>query len=70
MQFYLLLDPPETYALPRAVQAQVPSRSVWPASIKAIAASLVIALGAVASFGRRKRRVAQAGAAGKGGSTA
>ena len=44
--FYLLMDPPETYGLPAEVQAQVPSRSVWPSSFKAIAASLVIALGA------------------------
>ena len=40
------MDPPETYGLPSEVKAQVPSRSVWPASLKAIAASLIIALGA------------------------
>jgi hypothetical protein len=39
------------------VQATVPSRSVWPGSIKAVAASLIIALGAFVSFGRRKARV-------------
>ena len=65
--FYLLMDPPETYGLPTAVQAQVPSRSVWPASVKAIAASLVIAFGAFVSFGRRKRAVAMT--EGKGGSS-
>ena len=65
--FYLLMDPPETYGLPTAVQAQVPSRSVWPASVKAIAASLVIAFGAFVSFGRRKREVAMM--EGKGGSS-
>jgi formate dehydrogenase iron-sulfur subunit len=57
--FYLLMDKPETYGLPREVQAQVPSRTVWPASIKAIAVSLVAALGAVRAFGRRKARVAK-----------
>jgi formate dehydrogenase iron-sulfur subunit len=64
--FYLLVDPPETYGLPSEMKVQVPSRSVWPASVKAIAASLVIALGAFASFGRRRRRVAER--EGKGGS--
>jgi formate dehydrogenase iron-sulfur subunit len=58
--FYLLIDPPETYGLPSEVKAQVPSRTVWPSSIKAIAASLIIALGAFVSFGRRKGQVAQA----------
>ena len=58
--FYLLLDPPETYGLPSEVKAQVPSRSIWPASLKAIGASLIIALGAFLSFGRRKRKVAVA----------
>ena len=57
--FYLLMDPPETYGLPSAVQAQVPSRSVWPSSMKAITASLVIALGAFVSFGRRRNQVAR-----------
>ncbi len=65
--FYLLMDSPETYGLPTAVQAQVPSRSVWPASVKAIAASLVIAFGAFVSFGRRKRAVAMT--EGRGGSS-
>ena len=50
------MDPPETYGLPSEVKAMVPSRSVWPASIKAVAASLIIALGAFVSFGRRKAR--------------
>ncbi len=58
--FYLLMDPPETYGLPSSVAAQVPSRSVWPSSLKAIAASLVIGLGALVSFGRRRAQVAGA----------
>jgi formate dehydrogenase iron-sulfur subunit len=56
--FYLLVDKPETYGLPSQVQAQVPSRSVWPASIKAIGVSMLAALGAFRAFGRRKARVA------------
>jgi formate dehydrogenase iron-sulfur subunit len=56
--FYLLMDPPETYGLPSRVQAQVPSRTVWPASIKAMAISLVAVFGAFRAFGRRKVQVA------------
>jgi formate dehydrogenase iron-sulfur subunit len=56
--FYLLMDPPETYGLPSRVQAQVPSRTVWPASIKAMAVSLVAVFGAFRAFGRRKVQVA------------
>jgi formate dehydrogenase iron-sulfur subunit len=56
--FYLLLDPPETYGLPSEVQAQVPRSSVAPASLKAIAVSLLAALGAILAFGRRKQAVA------------
>jgi formate dehydrogenase iron-sulfur subunit len=55
--FYLLMDSPEVYQLPTSSQARLPSRSVWPASIKAIATSLVIAFGAFLSFGRRRDRV-------------
>jgi formate dehydrogenase iron-sulfur subunit len=55
--FYLLLDRPEVYGLPSAVQARLPSRSVWPASLKAIGASLAVALGAFLSFGRRRDAV-------------
>jgi formate dehydrogenase iron-sulfur subunit len=58
--FYLLMDSPEVYQLPTAAQARLPSRSVWPASIKAIATSLVIALGAFLSFGRRRDAVRRA----------
>jgi len=58
--FYLLVDPPETYGLPRKTQVQLPSRSVWPASIKAVVASLTIAVGAFLSFSRRKHDVASA----------
>jgi formate dehydrogenase iron-sulfur subunit len=57
--FYLLVDPPATYGLPTEVQARLPSRTVWPSSIKAIAASLVMAAGAFLAFGRRKREVAR-----------
>jgi formate dehydrogenase iron-sulfur subunit len=64
--FYLLMDPPETYGLPSEVQVQVPSRSVWPGSFKAMAASLAIALGAFLSFSRRRDEVAAAKRAGKG----
>jgi formate dehydrogenase iron-sulfur subunit len=56
--FYLLVDKPEAYNLPSKVQAQVPSRSVWPASIKSVATSLVAGLGAFLAFGRRKERIA------------
>ncbi len=56
----LLKDQPETYGLPSHVQAQVPSRTLWPASVKAMAVSLVAAFGAFRAFGRRKARVAQA----------
>ena len=64
--FYLLMDPPETYGLPTEVQVQVPSRSVWPASFKAVAASLVIALGSFVSFSRRRDAVAAREKRGKG----
>jgi formate dehydrogenase iron-sulfur subunit len=57
--FYLLVDKPETYGLPSAMKAQVPSRSVWPASLKAIAASLVAAFGAFRAFSRRTAQVAE-----------
>jgi formate dehydrogenase iron-sulfur subunit len=55
--FYLLIDTPETYGLPSSVQAQVPSRTLWPSSLKAVGASFVAALGALVAFGRRKQRV-------------
>jgi formate dehydrogenase iron-sulfur subunit len=56
--FYLLVDRPEVYGLPTRVQVQLPSRAVWPASIKAIAAALVAALGVFRAFGGRVRAVA------------
>jgi formate dehydrogenase iron-sulfur subunit len=62
--FYLLVDPPETYGLPTQVQAMVPSRSLWPASFKAVAVSLVIALGSFLSFSRRRNDVAASERAG------
>ena len=61
--FYLLMDPPETYKLPAEVAPQVPSRQVWPSSIKSIAASIALAAGAFLAFGRRSRNVARAEAA-------
>jgi len=62
--FYLLMDTPETYGLPAEVVPKVPSRNVWPSSVKSIAASLAIALGAFLAFGKRRRAVAQAEAEG------
>jgi formate dehydrogenase iron-sulfur subunit len=56
--FYLLLDRPEVYGLPTPVQVQLPSRSVWPASLKSIATALAAALGAFLAFGRRMHEVA------------
>jgi formate dehydrogenase iron-sulfur subunit len=58
--FYLLMEPPATYGLPDEVVPKVPSRSVWPSSVKSVAASLVMALGAFFAFGRRRREVAAA----------
>jgi formate dehydrogenase iron-sulfur subunit len=62
--FYLLMDTPETYGLPAEVVPKVPSRIVWPSSVKSVAASLAIALGAFLAFGKRRRAVAQAEAEG------
>ncbi len=58
--FYLLMDTPETYGLPAEIVPQVPSRVVWPSSIKSIAASFTMAFGAFLAFGRRKVEVAEA----------
>jgi formate dehydrogenase iron-sulfur subunit len=57
--FYLLMDTPETYGLPAQVAPKLPSRAIWPSSIKSIAASLVLALGGFLAFGRRKAAVAR-----------
>jgi formate dehydrogenase iron-sulfur subunit len=57
--FYLLLDQPQVYGLPTAEQARLPSRTLWPASFKAIAASLALALGTLLAFARRKDSVRQ-----------
>jgi formate dehydrogenase iron-sulfur subunit len=57
--FYLLMDTPRTYGLPTADEARLPSRSVWPSSIKSMAASLAVALGVVLSFAKRRRDVAR-----------
>jgi formate dehydrogenase iron-sulfur subunit len=58
--FYLLMDSPETYSLPAQVVPQVPSRSVWPSSIKSMAASLLVTLGAFFAFGKRREAIAKA----------
>jgi formate dehydrogenase iron-sulfur subunit len=57
--FYLLMDRPETYSLPAEVVPRIPSRTVWPSSIKSVAASLVFAAGAFLAFARRSREVAR-----------
>ncbi len=62
--FYLLLDEPKVYGLPDPSAARVPSRSVWPSSLKAVGASLALAAGVLASFVRRRGRVAAAEAPG------
>ncbi len=64
--FYLLVDKPGVYGLPERVEAKLPSRTVWPSSIKAIAASLTVAVGAFFAFGRRKKAVAEAQSRGEG----
>ncbi len=56
--FYLLMDTPETYGLPAQIVPKIPSRLLWPASIKGMAASLAVAVGAFFAFGRRKGDVA------------
>ena len=58
--FYLLMDQPETYGLPAETAPKLPSRAVWPSSVKSIAVSLVLALGAFLAFGGRKAEVARA----------
>ncbi|HEX8200749.1 MAG TPA: 4Fe-4S dicluster domain-containing protein, partial [Isosphaeraceae bacterium] len=58
--FFLLMDEPRVYGLPAEVVPQVPSRAVWPSSIRGIAAALVGALGVFLAFGRRRDRVARA----------
>jgi formate dehydrogenase iron-sulfur subunit len=58
--FYLLMDTPETYGLPAEVVPKIPSRTIWPSSIKSIAASLVMALGVFLAFGKRREQVARA----------
>ncbi|GAC1365496.1 MAG: 4Fe-4S dicluster domain-containing protein [Herpetosiphon sp.] len=51
--FYLLMDQPEVYGLPS--NPKVPSRSVIPSSIGGLGSALVMALGALFAF--RKRRI-------------
>ena len=55
--FYLLLDRPQVYGLPEEAAARLPSRSVWPSSLRSIGASAAIAAGAILAFFRRKDRV-------------
>ena len=59
--FYLLMDTPETYGLPAEVVPKVPSRTLWPASVKAMGASLAVAVGAFFAFGRRSARRSRRG---------
>lgn len=66
--FYLLTEPPAVYGLPDHDVPRLPSRSVWAASIKAMATSLVIALGAFGVFHRRKEKVAKLEGGEAGGS--
>lgn len=57
--FYLLLDEPEVYGLPRA--PKLPSKSVLPSSLFGIGSAVAMGLAALFSF--RVRRVNQLGAA-------
>jgi formate dehydrogenase iron-sulfur subunit len=57
--FYLLIDPPQTYGLPDSVQAKLPSRNVWPSSLKSMAASLAVAFGAFLAFVKRRDDVSK-----------
>jgi formate dehydrogenase iron-sulfur subunit len=52
--FYLLVDEPETYGLPR--QPELPSRAVRPSSLFSVASAVLMALGALLSFRRRGDR--------------
>ncbi len=56
--FYLLTEPAEVYGLPAPDVPQLPSRTVWPASVKAMATSLLVAIGAFRVFHRRRVTVA------------
>jgi len=58
--FFLLMDTPETYGLPAEVVPKVPSRILWPSSLKAMAASIALAVGVFLAFGRRRDRVKSA----------
>ncbi|MGE3818706.1 MAG: 4Fe-4S dicluster domain-containing protein [Isosphaeraceae bacterium] len=58
--FYLLMDPPATYGLPEQVVPIVPSANLWPSSLRSVAASLLMAIGAFKAFALRKRDVARA----------
>jgi formate dehydrogenase iron-sulfur subunit len=49
--FYLLVDEPETYGLPR--HPLLPSRAVRPASLLSIGSAILMALGALIAFRRR-----------------
>ncbi len=55
--FYLLVDKPAAYGLPESVEAKLPSRLVWPSSIRAMGTSVVMALGMFLAFTRRKSEV-------------
>jgi formate dehydrogenase iron-sulfur subunit len=55
--FYLLMDDPRVYGLPDPDVPRLPSRAVWPSSIRSVGASLIMAAGAFAAFFRRRDRV-------------
>lgn len=58
--FYLLMDPPATYGLPEEVAPILPSKNLWPSSIKSIGASLLMAIGAFKAFAGRRMAVSHA----------
>ena len=55
--FYLLIDQPKAYGLPDEVIPKVPSKLLWPTSIRAIGASAAMALGMFLAFTKRKQQV-------------
>jgi formate dehydrogenase iron-sulfur subunit len=55
--FYLLVDKPEVYGLPHPDVPKLPSKVVWPSSVKSVLSSLAVAVGAFLAFGRRRGEV-------------
>ena len=58
--FYLLMDTPETFGLPRAEDVRLPSRSLRASTLKGLAAAAAVAVAGFFAFGRRKAEVARA----------